>query len=81
MGGLYSIDGPALKPLLPKVKQIHLATTPKPADARASPYLHGFFLSFDPATGVLTAAMSTPSTTGSVSNDGTFEHWIIKNVK
>lgn len=81
VGGLYGIDGPAVKPLLPKVKQIHLTTTPKRADARESPFMHGFFLSFNPATGVLTAAMSIPDGTSSVQNDGVFEHWIIKHVK
>jgi hypothetical protein len=78
---LDSKQGVYLKTPLSKVKEIHLTTTTKKADQNEFGHNHGFFLSFDKKTGVLTAAMSTSSGVNSVAADSSFGEWIAKYIK
>ena len=80
----HPADAPTLRPLLLKVKQIHLTTSPKHRSNQDGPAMHGYFLSFNPATGVLTAAMSTPDGINQVNTpplDAVFDPWIMQHVK
>ena len=78
-------DKATLLPLLRKVKQIHFTTSPLPKSAGkdALSAQHGLFCTWNPATGVLTAAISKPSGFNSVANDAfrTVDPWIMQHVK
>ena len=81
VGWLGSTQGEYLKGPLSRVREIHLTTTPKRHDTEDGTHLSGYFLSYNPATQVLTAAMSTTDGINSVSADNRFGRWIQKNVK
>ena len=80
IGGLSSRFGPSLKPKLVKVKEIHFTTSPKKRSLDDFGTLGGYFFSFNPTTGVLTAAMSQPDGAISISEDSFLTQWIIKYV-
>ena len=68
-------------PALNKVKEVHLTSTAKPRtnDGSGSLETFGYFASFNPATGVLTTAVSKDGVRG-VENDDPFAKWIQQNV-
>lgn len=81
VSGLMSVYGSQLKPRLAKVKEIHFTTSPKERSLDDFGTLQGFFFSFDPGAGVLTAAMSQPD--GAIGTDDSMglTKWIIKYIK
>ena len=81
VSGLNGRFGPTLKPQLAKVKEIHFTTSPKKRSLDDFGTVSGFFFSFNPATGVLTAAMSEPDGVVSISEGLMLTHWITKYVK
>ena len=79
----YSNQGTYFIPVLKKVKEIHFTTTTKGwahDGDMSNPADRGYHLSFNPATGVLTAAISSQGVS-STAQDKCFSHWIEKNVK
>ena len=78
LGGTYAAQ---LKPRLAKVKEIHYTTPPKKRGLDELSTLAGYFLSFNPATGVLTAALSEPDGAIAVATDRAVTKWLVKNVK
>ena len=76
--GLTSTYGALLMPRLAKVKEIHYTTSPNKRSLDEPSTLDGYFLSFNPATGVLTAALSQPDGAISVQADLAVTKWLVK---
>lgn len=67
-----------------KIREIHLDTTPKEPTPAQMGAQHGFFYSFNKATGVLTMAMSTSDKVQaptSEDSDRNTTNWLLANVK
>ena len=73
---------PALRARLPKVKEIHFTPTDKQSRLSTVPGVGaGWYFSFEPTTGVLTAAFNLYPTSMDNNTDHFLSLWIIQNVK
>ncbi len=84
VNGMTGNQGIYFKAPLSKVKEIHLTTTNYKRDTQDFGHNEGYFFSYNKATGVLTAAMTTTTNTFGNLPDGAdrpLPSWIIKNVK
>lgn len=80
VSSLHANSGSYLRPRLAKVTEIHYTATtkPNPSNSDVPGEGQGWFFSFNPATGVLTAAFNSQST--AVDAWKSLSKWIVKNV-